>query len=76
MGSGPKGVDDPCLNILGFSFTATLVACWRAGVVIDKVTGAYGQEQLAKNTNQSPMGNMWSAIPVALLRILVIVGDG
>ena len=26
--------------------------------------------------NQSPKGNMWSAIPVALLRMLVIVGDG
>ena len=26
--------------------------------------------------NQSPKGNMWSAIPVALLCMLVIVGDG
>ena len=31
-----------------------------------------------KNTtkiNQSPKGNMWSAIPVALLCMLMIVGD-
>ena len=26
--------------------------------------------------NQSPKGNMWSAIPVALLCMLVIEGDG
>ena len=26
--------------------------------------------------NQSPKGNVWSAIPVALLCMLVIVGDG
>ena len=26
--------------------------------------------------NRSPKGNMWSVIPVALLCILVIVGDG
>ena len=25
--------------------------------------------------NQSPKGNMWSAIPVALLRMLMIIGD-
>ena len=29
-----------------------------------------------KKQNRSPKGNMWSAIPVALLRLLVIVGDG
>ena len=29
-----------------------------------------------KKKNQSPKGNMWSAIPVALLCMLVIVGDG
>ena len=28
------------------------------------------------NDNQSPKGNMWSAIPVALLHMLVIVSDG
>ena len=31
---------------------------------------------LVMESNRSPKGDMWSAIPVALLCILVIVGDG
>ena len=30
-------------------YTATLVACWWAGAVLEKVTRAYGQEQYAQN---------------------------
>ena len=31
---------------------------------------------LPKKLNRSPKGNIWSAIPVALLRMLVIVDEG
>ena len=31
---------------------------------------------IGTNKKQSPKGNMWSAIPVALLCMLVIVSDG
>ena len=38
---------------------------------------AGGEKNKNENkNNQSPKGNMWSAIPVALLCMLVIVGDG
>ena len=33
-------------------YTATLVACGWAGAVIDKVTLAFGQEQLAQNARK------------------------
>ena len=35
-----------------------------------------GAREGRDSDNQSPKGNMWSAIPVALLHMLVIVGDG
>ena len=33
-------------------YTVTLVACGWAGALIDKVTGAFGQEQLAQNAKK------------------------
>ena len=41
-------------------YTATEVACGLAGAVI----------------NRSPKGNMWSAIPVALLCMIVNLSEG
>ena len=35
-----------------------------------------GPVRADSSLNQSPKGNMWSAIPVALLCMLVIIGDG
>ena len=55
---------------------ATLVACRWAGAVLEKITRASGQELYAqksqkhRKSNWSPKGNMWSAIPVALLRMV------
>ena len=55
----------------------TLVACGWAGAVLEKVTRASGQEpytqkaQNAEKVNRSPKGHMWSAIPVALLCMIV-----
>ena len=58
-------------------YTATLVACGWAGAVPEKATRASGQEPYAhkaqkrQKSNRSPKGNMWSAIPVALLWVIV-----
>ena len=54
-------------------YTAILVACGWAGAVLGKVTRSSGQEPYAQKAQKrrksirSPKGNMWSAIPVALL---------
>ena len=58
-------------------YTATQVACGWAGEVLEKVTRASGQEPHAQKapkrqkSNRSPKGNMWSAIPIALLCMVV-----
>ena len=36
----------------------------------------YGLRARGVENNQSPKGNMWSAIPVALLCMIVNVGNG
>ena len=50
-------------------YTATLVACGWARALIDKVTGAFGQAQLAQNAKKRRKSNSrksvrWSAVPV------------
>ena len=59
------------------AYMATQVACGWAGEVLEKVTRASGQEPHAqkapkrRKSNRSTKGNMWSAIPVALLCMVV-----
>ena len=43
------------------------------------LTGAFGKQQYGqriKNINRSPKGNIWSAIPVALLCMIVNLCEG
>ena len=57
--------------------TATLASCRWTGTVLEKVTRASGLElyaqkaQKRRKSNSSPKGNMWSAIPVALLCMIM-----
>ena len=52
----------------------------RRGVTDGQIDGPKDRQSLLQRcddaSNRSPKGNMWSAIPIALLCILVIVGDG
>ena len=53
-------------------YTATLVACGWVGAVLEKVTGASGQDQCAQKaqqrqkSNKSSKDRTWSAVPDAL----------
>ena len=44
-------------------YTATLVACGRAGAVLEKVTGAFGQEQWAQNAQKRRNSKMGTVRP-------------
>ena len=64
--------ESPCESISKSTiFEKNLSSCLEFGLLT-----CVSHVKVSGSNNQSPKGNMWSAIPVALLRMLVIVGDG